>query len=121
MEHVLPSDVRSALGREQAPGRRRSPGLFAISAAITGAQRHPVVELTETRMVIRAENMPHLRGFVDIVKGEERIGRHLVVLSWARDGLAGYDFKRHGRAGAAPADYERPAHAALLGGPGDGR
>ncbi|MBK0399278.1 hypothetical protein H0I76_08755 [Limibaculum sp. M0105] len=68
-------------------------------------------------MVIRAEDTPHLRGFVDIVKGEDRIGRHLVVLSWARDGLAGYEFKRGGHAGSAPADYERPAHGALIEGP----
>ena len=50
----------------------------------------------------------------------ERIGRHLVVLSWTRDGLAGYEFKRGGHAGPAPADYERPVHAGLLGGPSSG-
>lgn len=121
MEHGLPSEIRSALGREASPGRRRVPGLFAVSAALTGSRRHPVVELTETRMVIRAEDTPHLRGFVDILSGTERIGRHLVVLSWARDGLAGYEFKRAGHAGAVPADYERPAHAGLIEGPRKGR
>lgn len=79
--------------------------------------RHVVVELTAGGMVIRAEATPHLRGFVDILRGDERIGRHLVVLSWAHDGLACYEFKRGARSEAAPADYEAPAHVGLLEAP----
>jgi hypothetical protein len=120
MESMLPSDIRSALGRETGKARATVTGLTARSGDGRTETRHGVVELTDAGMVIRAEETPHLRGFVDILKGDERIGRHLVVLSWTRDGLAGYEFKRGGHAGPAPADYERPVHAGLLGGPSSG-
>lgn len=131
MEVALPTDVRHEIRAAHdcagAPARRRTPAIVAVSGAAgpgagasragLGARRHAVVELTAAGMVIRAEDMPHLRGFVDILRGDERLARHLVVFSWARDGLAGYEFKRGGSAGAAPADHERPAHAGLIGGP----
>lgn len=117
MDHVLPQDMRSALDRDAARPRRDRAGLVAVSGEGAAAARHRVVELTDSGMVIRAEATPHLRGFVDILSGEERVARRLVVLSWARDGLAGYEFKRGGRAGPVPADYELPVHTGLIEGP----
>ena len=117
MESMLPPDIRSALDRSVERARIRPTGLVAVSGAGREMARHAVVEITSAGMVIRAEGTPHLRGFVDILKGEDRVGRHLVVLSWARNGMAGYEFKRGAGGGPAPADYERPAHGGLLEGP----
>lgn len=110
MDSILPESVLSGLDREDRAVRRvRSRHLV-----VSGRRRHRVLELTDRGFVIETEGLPHLRGFVDILKGDERIARRLAQFAWARDGLAAYEFKHDAGAREAAADYVKPETAALL-------
>ena len=113
MDDILPGKVLSELQHAEAKARRaRSRHLV-----VAGPRKHRVLELTHAGFVIEADGLPHLRGYVDILLDEERISRRLAQFAWARDGLVGYEFKHEGGGREAPADYEKPARAGLLGGP----
>lgn len=110
MENVLPLDIASAFATGRMKARTRRTGLVAQS----GEAQYPVIEISQDGLVIEAETTPHLHGFLDICMGDDLVGRHLVVLAWARDGLVGYEFKRCEIDAEVPADYEKPEHAGLL-------
>ena len=80
----------------------------------TDAQDHAVMELTANGFVIEADGRPPLRGYADIFRGDERILRGLVIVSWAREGKVGYEFKRGTTDGTMPVDYVRGPVAGLL-------
>lgn len=114
MDSILPGQVLSELehGRRKARrGRRRH-------LVVAGPRRHPVVELSEGGFVIEADDLPHLRGYVDILRGEERIARRLAQFAWARDGLVGYEFKLDAGAREVAADYAREEELKRLAPPG---
>jgi hypothetical protein len=113
MESVLPGEVLSEIEHS----RRRSRRARTRHLVVAGAREHRIVELSDDGFVIEADGLPHLRGYVDIMLGEERIARRLVVFAWARDGLVGYDFKLGAIRHFAPADYVRPERIALIGAP----
>lgn len=116
MENLLPGAVLSEIER----GRSRSRHARTRHLVVAGRRQHRIVELTDDGFVIEAEGeaggLPHLRGFVDIMLGDERIARRLVVLAWARHGLAGYEFKHDASGRQIPVDHVRPAHVGLLPG-----
>ena len=112
MEHQLPP----ALAAEMASARGASSGRGGRVVAVAGDRRHALVALDRAGFTIRADGRPPLRGYVDILEGERRIDRRLVICCWAADGLVGYEFKRDEAAIAAvPVDHVAPAHAGLLG------
>ena len=114
MDQFLPDDVLGQIERARLR-RRRARRTHLV---VAGKRRHSILELNEKGFVIEADGLPHLRGYVDIMRGDERIARRLVVLAWAEDGLAGYEFKHEGAGGEIPADHVRPEHRGLLPGPG---
>lgn len=110
METYIPTEAAAAIevGRRKEKRRRSQYRVRAADGL------YPVIEMDKTGFVIEAAEPPHMRGFVDLLEGEERVTRRLVVCVWARDGLVGYEFKRESGVGHVPADHVAPAHAGLL-------
>jgi len=111
MESVLPGDVLSEIEM----GRRKSRRARTRHLVVAGEREHRIMELTHDGFVIEADGLPHLRGYVEIMLGDERIARRLAVFAWARDGLVGYEFKHDAAGREMPVDYVRPDHRGLLG------
>ena len=115
MESVLPGEVLTALEQDRRDSRRARTRHLVVA----GERQHRIMELTETGFVIAADDLPHLRGYVEIMLGQERIARRLVVFAWAREGLVGYEFKHDAASREIPADFVEPDHAGLLTPPED--
>ncbi len=113
MESILPGEVISAIEA----GRRNSRRARTRHLVVAGERQHRIMELTETGFVIAADGLPHLRGYVEVMLGEERIARRLVVFAWASDGLVGYEFKHDAASRETPADYVEPERLGLLTAP----
>lgn len=113
MESGLPPGLASEMELARR-NRRRRGGRYAV---VAGHRRHPLMALTATGFTIEADGRPPLRGFVDILDGERRIDRRLVICSWAEDGLVGYEFKREGAGSPVPTDHVPPGHAGLIEAP----
>lgn len=113
MDAILPGNVATALEAQRQRDLRHSSSFRVVA----GGRSHPVVHLGKSGFVIEADGRPPLRGYADIIRGEERILRGLVVCTWARNGHVGYEFKRDGGGTVVPADYVMPAHAGLLDAP----
>ncbi len=117
MESILPGDILSAIAKDRRKSRRAATRHLVVARE----RQHRILELTDTGFVIAADddegNVPHLRGFVEIMLGDERIARRLVVFAWARDGLVGYEFKHDASSRETPADYVAPVHTGLLDAP----
>ena len=113
MESILPGEVLSAIEA----GRRKSRRARTRHLVVAGERQHRIMELTETGFVIAADGLPHLRGYVGIMLGEEQIARRLVVFAWARDDRVGYEFKHDAASRETPADYVKPERLGLLAAP----
>jgi hypothetical protein len=113
MESVIPGDVLSALE----VGRRNVRKMRTRHLVVAGDREHRIMRLTDTGFVIEADGLPHLRGYVDIMRGEERIARRLAVVDWARDGMVAYEFKHDAADRETPADYVMPERLGLLDAP----
>lgn len=115
MDQMLPEGMIAALELESRKHQRKAPR----HAVIAGGHSHPIVVLNDTGFVIRASEGGLLRGFVDIMQGETRLGRRLVVCAWEQDGLVGYEFKSESSAKPVAADYAPPDIDGYLEGPAD--
>ena len=113
MESVLPGEVLSAMEA----GRRNDRRARTRHLVVAGERQHRIMELTEDGFVIAADGLPHLRGYVEIMLGEELVARRLVVFAWARDGRVGYEFKHDATSRETPADYVKPERLGLLEAP----
>lgn len=113
MDAILPGNIAAALEVE----RQRQIRHTSAYRVIAGGRDHAVVHLSKSGFVIEADGRPPLRGYADIMRGEERILRGLVVCTWARDGRVGYEFKRDNSGANVPADYVLPMHSGLLDAP----
>ena len=113
MESNLPGEVLSAIEAGRRSRRRERTRHLVVAEA----RQHRIMELTETGFVIAADGLPHLRGYVEIMLGEELVARRLVVFSWARDGLVGYEFKHDAASRETPADFVKPDRLGLLEAP----
>lgn len=101
----LPDDIAAAI-RTRAP--RKGPRFTVL--AESGA--YPVLELRETGFDVAEADAPRLRGYVDILHGEERLARCLIICAEAENGIVRYDFKRRTEDGPqSPADYARDPDA----------
>ncbi|MEM6663997.1 MAG: hypothetical protein AAF666_17685 [Pseudomonadota bacterium] len=110
MEDILPSEIAGALADARLSNARRRTKYRV---------RHdfrdlPVIELTNDGFVIEADGRPPLRGYVDIYLASERVLRSLVICTWARDGLVGYEFKHDSLVSEIRPDHAPPKHAGLL-------
>lgn len=114
MDQFLPSDILSEMERARLRRRRGR----ATHLVVVGDRCHNILELSEKGFVIEADGLPHLRGYVDIMRGDERITRRLVVFAWAEDGLVAYEFKHEGAGRDIAADHVPHEHRGLLPGPG---
>jgi len=115
MEQFLPAEVISEIVQRRMSPERKITRL----AVVSGERLLPILELTDKGFVIEADGLPHLRGYVDIMRIDERIGRRLVVCVWAKDGLVGYEFKHDGAARDVAVDYVKPDHRGLLNAPAE--
>ena len=115
MESFLPGEVQSAI----AVNRRNIRRARSRHLVVAGEREHRIMELTDDGFVIASDGLPHLRGYVEIMRGNERIARRLVVFAWARDGLVGYEFKHDAASRETPADFVAPRRTALLDAPDD--
>ncbi len=113
MESVLPGEELSAIEA----GRRNNRRARTRHLVVAGEREHHVMELTETGFVIAADGLPHLRGYVEIMLGEELVARRLAVFAWASDGRVGYEFKHDATSRETPADYVKPERLGLLDAP----
>lgn len=112
METRIPAEAVSAIEQDRRK-RLRQRSRFRVAAS---DRLFPVIEMSREGFVIEADEPPHLRGYVDILEGDERVARWLVVCDWARDGLVGYAYKREGLGSAVPADFVL-SHSGLIEGP----
>ena len=117
METILPVELRSRIERDWLKARRKRSRHLVVA----GPREHRIIELSEKGFVVEADDLPHLRGFVEIMRGRQRVSRRLAVFAWARDGMVGYEFKHEHPSHIAPADYERPETTALIGAPEEPR
>lgn len=100
MDH-LPADIAHAL-RQTSP-RRRGPK-FEVRA---NGDSYPVQKLWEGGFSVLVEDAPRLRGFVDLMHGEDRLARCLIVLAEEDEGVVRYEYKRRTEdADGPPVDYE---------------
>ena len=110
MDAAIPEHISTALS-ERAERRRELPVNYRVRA---GEREARVLQLATDGFVIEADGRPPLRGYADIFRGDERILRGLVIVSWAREGKVGYEFKRGTTDGTMPVDYVRGPVAGLL-------
>ena len=113
MDSIIPGQVLSEIERIRRAGNRSKSRHLVVA----GPRRHRVMELTANGFVIEADGLPRLRGFVDILKDDERIARRLAQFAWAEDGLVGYEFKHDAGRRETPPDYVEPEHKGLIGPP----
>ncbi|MDG1971844.1 MAG: hypothetical protein P8I56_12880 [Paracoccaceae bacterium] len=93
---------------------KRSSQTFSVRT-VDGT--YPVLKFWRDGLNVAEAGAPRLRGHVDILQGEDRIARCLIVFAKAEYGVATYDFKRRTDDGAqGPVDYavEDDAPIALL-------
>ena len=102
MDH-LQAEIAHAL--RQAPTRRRHAPKFFVRAH---GDSYPVRRLWDGGFAIAVEDAPRLRGFVDLMNGDDRMARCLIVLAEEEeDGIIRYEYKRRTEeADAPPVDYE---------------
>lgn len=114
MAEFMQAELAAAIEAARRSAQRKA----SRHVIVAGERRHRVMELTRDGFVIEADGRPPLRGFVDLMLGEDRISRRLVVCAWAEKGLVGYDFKRSSPdRGNTPADWVEPGHSGLLPAP----
>lgn len=113
MDHIQPEialALRQNWGRERPRRKRRRP-----EARVRAAGRsYPVITMWEGGFSVAVEDAPRLRGFVDLMAGENRLARCLIICASEEGGVVSYEYKRRTTAtDHPPADYElspdRPA------------
>ena len=113
MDSVLPNDVAVAIDAAKERSSRRG----TLCRVRAGGVDLPVIELSETGFVIKADMPPPMRGYADVFRGEDRVLHGLVVCSWAENGLVGYEFKRSTSGRQISADHVATERVPLLEAP----
>jgi hypothetical protein len=104
MTEFLPKDLQEQLSAARRKARRKR----ATRVVHVGDEAFPILDYSETGFAVDAEDVPRLRGLIDIYDGPRHLTQALIVAS-AQDGdLMRYEFKRNTpAASAAPVDFER--------------
>lgn len=102
MDH-LQAEIAQAL--RQAPAERRRGRKFFVRAH---GETHPILRQWDGGFTIAREDAPRLRGFVDLMLGDQRLARCLIVLAEEEtDGIIRYEYKRRTEESSAPPrDYD---------------
>ena len=104
MMTVLPDDVQAGLDQARKRALRKSSRL-AIEA---GNCRLKVLRLWDGGFSVEAEEVPHLRGLVDLYDGTRHLSRCLIVASEEDGGEVHYEVKQMtAAADEQPLDYAR--------------
>ncbi len=85
---VLRKDITDELN---APRIRHRGPRFAMRS---GEEVYPILKMEAEGFTIAADAAPILRGFVDILKNEDRIARCLIFCVGGEGGVVTYGFKR---------------------------
>lgn len=104
--------------------RELQAGLFAAQKSTlkkksrlrvtAGNQTFSILRFSENSFVLDADDLPHLRGLVDIFDGSRHLYQALIVASEQVDGEVMFEFKRNTVASDAPAlDFERDDKAPI--------
>lgn len=103
MDH-LPAEIERALRADgRAEAGRREPR-YAVRAE---GGVYPTLNVWSGGFSVAVEDAPRLRGFVDLMCGEDRLARCLIVLAEEEAGIIRYEYKRRTEdATKPPADYE---------------
>ncbi len=108
MNDVLPPSVREALRSAERAALLRKSRLTVVS----GTARHRVLRMWSRGFAVAAEDVPPLRGLVDLYEGSHHLCQALIVTDRDEDGERVYEFKRStAAADSAPLDFERPDDA----------
>lgn len=104
MIDFLPKELRDELAVAQRRDRRKR----ATRAVHVGDQAFAILDYSDHGFAVDAQDVPRLRGLVDIFDGPRHLYQALIVAS-ERDGdLMRYEFKRNTAAAAhAPVDFEQ--------------
>lgn len=65
----------------------------------------PVTKMSDNGFVITADGRPPLRGFADILKGNDLVRHGLVTCAWQEGDQVGYEFKHATFAAPIAPDY----------------
>ena len=105
---VLPDEVQAGLDQARKRALKKSSRL-AIEA---GDRRLKVLRLWDGGFAVETEDVPHLRGLVDLYDGARHLSRCLIVASEEENGEIHYDVKQMtAAADEQPLDYERAEDA----------
>ena len=105
---VLPEHVQAGLDQARKRALRKSSRL-SIDA---GDRRLKVLRLWDGGFAVGAEEVPHLRGLVDLYDGARHLSRCLIVASEEESGEIRYDVKQMtAAADEQPLDYARAENA----------
>lgn len=97
-------DALAPAPRRPVPGRRLRDPALTVRA---GGKSWPVLRCTARGFCVADEDVPRLRGLVDLYDGERHVMQCLVVGASAGDGEIVYEFKRATLIrDAAPVDFE---------------
>jgi hypothetical protein len=104
MTEFLPRDLQEQLAAARRQNRRKR----ATRVVHVGDEAFPILDYSDSGFAVDAEDVPRLRGLIDIFDGSHHLTRALIVAS-ARDGdLMRYEYKRNTPAvTTAPVDFER--------------
>ncbi|EEW26261.1 hypothetical protein [Rhodobacter ferrooxidans] len=90
MLEFLPKEVREGLAAAREQDRRRKERL---RVEYDGAD-YPVLAFRKDHFTLSADQLPHLRGLVDVYDGANHVFQCLIVASTVEDGELVCDFKR---------------------------
>lgn len=108
MSTFLPKEVQDGLNAARLAALRKSSRLRVRAAGC----EYPVLRLRKDGFSVELENVPALRGLVDLYDGAAHLYQCLIVASEAEAGEMRYEFKRSTPAERAAAlDYYRDPQA----------
>ena len=114
MSTFLPKEVRDGLEAARIASLKKASRLRVLA----GEDFYPVLSLWKDGFSVVADDVPPLRGLVDLYDGGHHLYQCLIVASEFDSGEMRYEFKRSTQASdRAPLDFYRDPHApiALLG------
>jgi hypothetical protein len=108
MSTFVPKEVREGLEAARLAGLRKSSRLRVRA----GDDTYPVLRMWKTGFSVAEDEVPSLRGLVDLLDGTRHIYQCLIVASEAEAGEMRYEFKRRTVAvDAPPLDFYRDPKA----------
>ncbi|WP_375175749.1 hypothetical protein [Pseudooceanicola sp.] len=108
MTTYLSKEIQDGLAAARARALRKSKRLRVMVDGVA----YPILRLEEHGFVVPLEDMPRLRGLVDVYDGARHLWQCLIVASAEEGGEMAYEFKRQTAALDGPAaDFERDPDA----------